>query len=249
MLSYAGRWAIIAAMKRIPFLIVTLLLLLLLPAPALSASAAQEPYAYVPDGDVWFYAGETESSAVFLLPKTYYVRILSTGEQFCRVEYLTDDGLYRKVTGYCKTGDIIPVDYIPARPYLRKEITLSYSLPTAGGTGTGLGGSFASVEKTFVYYGQRYDGAKLYYYVLSDGTFDYIPADGELAFELNTDYLDYIASQETSGGSGELVNDPDAGMNAAVIVVICVACAAAVAVAVFVVKGKKAPVQDDTPEE
>ena len=234
-------------MKRI-FLLLISLFLFLRPLPALSASAAQEPYAYVPDGDVWFYAGETESSRVFLLPKTYYVRILSTGEQFCRVEYLLDDGLYRKVTGYCKTEDIIPVDYIPSRPYLRKEITLSYSLPTAGGTGSGLGGAFASVERTFVYYGQRYDGAKLYYYVLSDGTFDYIPAEEELAYELNTDYLDYVASKETAG-TGGTVADPPEGMNAAVIVVICVACAAAVAVAVFVVKGKKAPIQDDAMEE
>ena len=245
MLSLAPFSAMIAAMKRF-LLVLTILCLLLLPAPSLNVSAVGERYAFVPDGDVWFYAGETESSRVFLLPKTYYVKILSEGSMYCRVEYLSDEPPYQKITGYCRTEDIIPVDYTPARPYLKKQITLSYSLPE--GTGS-LGGSFSSVEKTFVYYGQRYDGAKLYYYVLSEGTFDYIPADEELSYEENTDYLEYIASQQTAGNDVTDAGPTSGGLNAAVIVVICIACAAAVAVAVFVIRGKKSVQDDETSEE
>ncbi len=242
----------IAAMKRI-FSLLILTILILAPAPSLSLSAnaatASEQYAVVPDGDVWFYAGETESSRVFLLPRTYYVKVLSTGETYSRVEYLVDEPPYKKVTGYCKTADIIPVDYIPARPYLKKQVTLSYSLPTAGGAGSIGDGSFSSVEKTFVYYGQLYDGAKLYYYVLSDGTFDYIPANSELVFDQNTDYLEYLAAQETAGqGTDTPPSSTTNGMDATLIVVICIACVAAVAVAVFIIKGKKT-VQDDQSEE
>lgn len=239
----------IAAMKRIfSLLIFTILVLALAPTLSLTANAAAEQYAVVPDGDVWFYAGETESSRVFLLPRTYYVKVLNTGDPYCRVEYLVDEAPYKKVTGYCKAEDIILVDYIPVRPYLKKQVTLSYSLPASGGGAIG-DGSFSSVEKNFVYYGQRYEGAKLYYYVLSDGTFDYIPADAELVFEENTDYLDYLAAQETMGqGTGTPDAPPSGGMNATLIVVICVACVAAVAIAVFVIKGKKT-VQDDQSEE
>lgn len=242
----------IAAMKHFISLLIFTILLALLPvlpsaASPLSAAAAGEQYAYVPDGDVWFYAGESESSRVFLLPKTYYVKILGEGEKYCRVEYLVDEAPYKKVTGYCRTEDIIPVDYVPARPYLKKQITLSYSLPE--GTGS-LGGSFSSVEKTFVYYGLRYDGAKLYYYVLSDGTFDYISAESEAVFDLNTDYSEYMASIDASAQGGGTGETPPAGNpNAAVIAVICIACAAAVAVAVFVVKGKRTPPPDDQEEE
>lgn len=230
----------ITDMKRFLVLMALLMFpLALLPSP-LSASAAAEQYAYIPDADVWFYAGETESSRVFLLPKTYYVKIVGEGEEYCRVEYLVDEAPYKKVTGYCKNDDVIPVDYIPARPYLKKQITLSYSLD---GENQGLGGSFSSVEKTFVYYGQRYDGAKLYYYLLSDGVFDYIAAESELAFDLNTDFTDY--AQETmaeASGTGAQ------GGNAAVIAVVCVACVAAVAVAVFVIRGKKQLPPDDQEE-
>lgn len=244
MLSLGFLSAIIADMKR--FLLLPILMIVLLLSPvSLHASAAEERYAYVPDGDVWFYAGEAESSRVFLLPKTYYVKLLSEGEEYCRVEYLTDEAPYQKITGYCKTEDIIPVDYIPVRPYLKKQVTLSYSLPTAGGSG--LGGSFSSVEKTFVYYGQRYEGAKLYYYVLSDGTFDYIPAESELLFDLNTDYAEQTAATgaDALGDAQQPAQEP----NAAVIVVICIACVAAVAVAVFVIRGRKQLPPDDQTEE
>lgn len=232
----------ITDMKRFFFLMaLAMFALVLLPAPV-AASAAAERYAYIPDGDVWFYAGETESSRVFLLPKTYYVKLLSEGEEYCRVEYLVDEAPYRKISGYCKTEDIIPVDYIPARPYLKKQITLSYSLDAGS---DGLGGSFSSVEKTFVYYGHRYDGAKLYYYLLSDGVFDYIAAESELVFDLNTDYTDY--AQETMAESAGGIHGAQGG-NAALIVVVCVACVAAVAVAVFVIRGKKQLPPDDQEE-
>ncbi len=239
----------IAAMKRLFFLLfLTMFALALSPSPT-AVSAAEERYAVVPDGDVWFYAGETESSRVFLLPRTYYVKLLGEGDGYYRAEYLVDEAPYKKLTGYCKKEDVIPVDYIPVRPYLKKEITLSYSLPTSGGTG-GLGGSFSSVEKTFVYYGQRYEGAELYYYVLSDGTFDYIPAKSELVFEQNTDYLDYLAAQGTMGSGGDTASTTEKGISAAVIVVICLASAAAVAVAVLLVRGKKqTAAEDDQPED
>ncbi len=232
-------------MKRLSLLFALLLTMLLFPLSPVNASAAAEVYAAVPDKDVWFYAGETESSRVFLLPRSYYVKVLAEGDPYCRVEYLVDEGPYKRITGYCRTEDLLFVDYIPARPYLMKQVTLSYSLP-ASGTGSIGGGSFSSVERTFVYYGQRYEGAKLYYYVLSEGTFDYIPAEEELVYEENTDYLDYLASRETMGGTAE---PPAAGPNAAVIVAICVACAAAVAVAVFLIRGKRTAPPDDQPEE
>ncbi len=236
-------------MKHLFSLLILTMIFAVLPVRSASftASAAEEQYAYVPDGDVWFYAGETESSRVFLLPKTYYVKLLGSGENYCRVEYLTDEAPYKKVSGYCKTEDIIPVDYVPARPYLKKQITLSYSLPE--GTGS-LGGSFSSVEKTFVYYGLRYEGANLYYYVLSDGTFDYISAESEVVFDLNTDYDEYAAFADASAqGGGTAQTSPSGGMNAAVIAVICIACAAAVAVAVLIVKGKRTPLPDNQDEE
>lgn len=222
-------------MKR--FLSLCALFAVLLPAlacPPLTARAA-ERYAVAAHPDVWFYAAASESSRLFLIPYTYYVKIRSEGEIYTAVEYLTDDAPYKKVYGYCKTEELTFVDFIPERPYLRREITVSYSLPQAGNIG---GGAFEKIERTFVYYGHRYEGAQLYFYVLSDGTFDYIPSDEELLFDYNTDYL------EQTSGEEEGVQPSEKGLSGVEIAVIVVACAAALAVAVFVLKGKRPPVPE-----
>lgn len=228
----------ISDMKRLLLLLpLAAILLLSFPVP-LSASAAeknsyQEPLYAVADGtDVWFYASESESSRLFLLPATYYVHILSEGEEYYRVDYLQDETPYRRITGYCRKDSVIPVDYIPVRPFLKREITLSYTLGKEGSFG---GGSFSTVEKSFVYYGHRYEGAQLYFYVLSGETFDYIPAERELEYERNTDYLDYLAALE------EAEDEEQSGLSAAAIAVIAVACVAAVGIAVLVVRGKRQP--------
>lgn len=194
-----------------------------------SADAASlERYAVADSEAVWFYGDETETSKLFLVPYTYYVRVLAVGDPFSTVEYLTDDAPYRKVFGYCKTDALTFVDFVPARPYLRREIEVRYDRPTAGE----LGGPFDSTEKTFVFYGYRYEGAQLYYYVLCDGTFGYLAMDDTLDFPLNTDYLEAV-----DGSHAEAA--PAGGLSPAAIALICVGCAAAVAIAAFVLRGKK----------
>lgn len=195
-----------------------------------SAEGAEGGYALCPTPDVWFYAAKNESSRLFLVPYTYYVKVISRGEPYTEVEYLTDDPPYQKVTGFCKTEDLLFVDFVPARPYLYREITLTYSRPSDAPLGSG---SFDSMERTCVYYGFLYEGRNLYYYVLSDGVFDYVQMEEEPVFELNTDYL--------TSASGKEEPPQNDGFPVAGIVVIVLACAAAVVIAVFLFKGKKSP--------
>ena len=157
-------------MKRL-LLLLPLLAALLFPAPPRPVSATDGRYAVCVQ-DVWFYAGENEEEKLFLVPDTYYVRVLEAGEIYSTVEYLTDDPPYKKLLGYCRTDQLLFVDFIPVRPYLRKQITVSYTLPGSGS----LDDAFSTVERTFVYYGDRYENGQLYLYVLLDGTFGYIPA-------------------------------------------------------------------------
>lgn len=223
----------IADMKRVIALMAFLLLAFSVPAPAVMPARAEsgERYAVATAKDVWFYADADESTGLFCLPYTYYVKVISEGEIYTAVEYLRDSPPYRKIAGYCKSAALTFVDFIPARPYLFREITVEYVLP-----GTSLGnGSFSSVERTFVYYGTRYDAGSLYFYVCRDGVFDYIPAQEELVYELNTDYLP-SPSEDTGNKTG---------LSAVHIAVICVACCAAVAIAVFVMRGKKPSVPQE----
>lgn len=219
-------------MKRL-LLLLPLLAALLFPAPPRPVSATDGRYAVCVQ-DVWFYAGENEEEKLFLVPDTYYVRVLEEGEIYSTVEYLTDDPPYKKLLGYCRTDQLLFVDFIPVRPYLRKQITVSYTLPGSGS----LDDAFSTVERTFVYYGDRYENGQLYLYVLLDGTFGYIPASAPPEYEHNTDYL---TSTSSDGDEGTDPPSADEGIGATQIVVICLACAAAVAIVIILMRGKQKP--------
>ncbi len=220
------------------------ILFLLLPSPpARTAHGEEEPrYAVAATADVWFYAAENEESGLFLLPYTYYVRVIREGVLYSAVQYLDDVAPYKSVRGFCKTEDLTFVDFIPERPYLRREIKLTYTLGSGNGMG---GGAFDTVERTFVYYGTSYAGTARYYYVFADGVFDYVPATQEIFFDLNTDYLQSSAEELPPEETPEETPAPDALK----IAIICAAAAAAVLVAVFVLHGKKpAPLPQEVSE-
>ena len=228
----------ITAMKRLlPILLSALLLFLphaaVRTSAALRASAEEAPrYAVAAQTDVWFYASESEESGLFLMPYTYYVRVLREGTLFTAVQYLDDVQPYKTITGFCRTDKLTFVDFVPQRPYLRREITVTYTVQN-GETLMG-SGAFRTLERTFVYYGTSYSGTQRFYYVYADGVFDYVPAVGEIVYELNDDYL-----KETSGGGTEGPASEAAGISALQIVVLCLAAAALVVVAVVVLRGKK----------
>ena len=228
----------IAGMKRVISFLCILLMLAFLPAPVKSANAQEERYAAAGAYDVTFYQGPDESTALFLIPFSYYVKVLSEGGTYCAVEYLYDSPPFKKVSGYCKKDALTFVGFVPKRPYLLREITVDYVLPSEGAFGSG---DFSTVKQTFVYYGMRYRSDGMYYYVCKDGAFGYIAATEEPTFELNTDYLpDPVDKTEPTAKEG------GGGLSAVQIVVICIACVAAVAIAFFVLRqGKRRDTKDE----
>ena len=208
---------------------------------ALSSEAEGDAYAVAPTEDVWFYTGESEEERLFLLPCSYYVRVLDEGETFCAVEYAADESPYKKLLGYCRTESLLFVGFVPERPYLNAPVTLTYALPDAGGLGDA---ALSQTERTFAYYGERTEGGQLYYYVYDGATFGYVPAAEHLTYERNTDYLE-AASAEKGGEEGA----QGGGLGGVQIAVICILCAAAVAVAVLVLRGKRSAGRDDRSSE
>ena len=220
--------------------LVLLLLLIaafLTPAAPRPASAADGRYAVCEQG-VWFYAAANEEERLFRIPDTYYVRVLEEGETYSAVEYAADAAPYKKLLGYCRTDLLLFVDFIPARPYLVREVTLTYRLPDAGSLGSE---EFSAVQRTFAYYGERTERGQRYYYVYDGETFGYVPADEPLAYERNDDYLQAVSGETEQSPTPETEN---ASPNGVQIAVICVVCAAAVVVAVLVLRGKKPPQSD-----
>lgn len=240
------------AMKRLTLLLFSLTLIaLLLPAKTLSVFAeepsspsapqtAPELYAVAAEQGVWFYSAENEGTGLFVLPYTYYVKVLRRGGEFSAVQYLDDAAPYKAITGYCKTNELTFVDFVPARPFLRREITVSYRVENAAGTLMGKG-AFDKVEKSFIYYGTSYLGTAKFFYVYADGVFDYVPATQEILYDLNTDYLQASSGEIESGEGGGAPAAESDGLSGTQIVIICVAAAALIVIALFVLRGRKSP--------
>lgn len=218
-------------MKRIFCLILFAVLSLPLfaqPQP-LSARAATTRYAVAPTTEVWFYSAPDEASGTFLLPKSYYVVLLEEGEEFTSVEY--GDGVnVPRIAGYVKNGSVTSVNFIPARPFLEKKVTLTYTLSGA------LADEFDSFEKSFSFLGSTFRGTARYWYVYADGKFGYVAADSEPEYELNVDYL-------TAGTNAEKPSPTPSGspLTGVQIALICLAVCAALAVSAFVFFARKSP--------
>lgn len=151
-------------------------------APVRVRAEKSEAYAVAPARDVWFYSAPDDASGLFLIPLSYYVKIVEEGEPFLKAEY--GDGISMpRLTGYCKSEQLTRVDYTPARPFLCKQVTLTYTLD-----GT-LNNDFDSLEKNFYYYGSTFRGTARYWYVYADEKFGFVAQNGEPEYELNVDYL------------------------------------------------------------
>lgn len=245
--SFRRKRSIIAFMKvflSISAALFALICALLTPVSALAAHAEQtdagqpqELYAVAAERNIYLYSSADEKSGLFILPYTYYVKVLSLGEPFCRVEYQDDVPPYKKVTGYCKKQSLTFVDFVPTRPFLRREITVTYTLPEKPAFSPS--DAFTSVSVSYLFYGTYTVGSAEYFYVYGNGEFGYLPATEEIVYDLNTDYLAAVsAPTEEPEPPSEEKNE---GLSGLQIFFICALCVSAVAVALFVLHGKKSP--------
>lgn len=153
---------------------------------ALTAHAETESYACVTEDNTYFYSDADEESGLFILPTTYYVKIISKSDDYCFVQYLENVADYKAVYGYCKTESLTDVDFIPARPYLYYTYSATYAVEGSYATEEG---NFSTFTCECVYYGDYKNGTTVYRYVCINGEFGYIPKTCEITYPLNTDYL------------------------------------------------------------
>lgn len=158
---------------------------------ATAEALVADSYACILSEEAFFYSAKDEKRGVFLLPKTYYVKILEAGEEFCRIEYLYDDAYVQKLVGYAKTSDLTPVPYVPKRPYLYRLIEVSYTIDGGNAQNSGF---LDRITVTCAYYGDYHIGSETYSYILRDGSFGYIPKPTDLSFEINTEYAEWEAA-------------------------------------------------------
>ena len=202
------------------------------PLRASADTASSAPYAVAADNDVWFYSEPDEASGLFLVPLSYYVKVIDSGQPFCKVEY--GDGVsLPRITGYCKTESLTPVDFIPVRPFLLKQVTLTYTL---SGTDEN---EFDSLQKDFYYYGSTFRGTARYWYVYADGKYGFVAQNKEPEYELNVDYLTVPTAKP--GDNDSSPEQPAPAMTGVQIALVCVAVGVILAIAAIMFLTRKTP--------
>lgn len=164
-------------------------------ARADSATPNVGAYACVLQDDAYFYSAPDERRGVFLLPETYYVKLMEYGSEYCKIEYQTDEAAHRRLIGYAKTSALTFVDYVPVRPYLSYVFDVKYKIENGEITNSSF---LTEITVSCAYYGDFSVGSDVYCYVLQGDTFGYIPKPVGLSYEENTEYADYLASLETN---------------------------------------------------
>lgn len=188
-------------MKKIITIVFTLLFVagyLLSPAAlcahARSAAEHAETYACILT-NAYFYERESDDSGLFLLPQTYFVKILTTGIRFSYVQYLTDLPPYRAVYGYCKTAELTFVDFRPETPYLYWTIDVDYTMDVS--SAVKVDSTLNTVRLTYVYYGEYTVGSSTFCYVQREGEFGYLPKTMDITYPLNREYSTSPPSHQT----------------------------------------------------
>ena len=186
--------------------------------PTVTATASGETYACVLSGETYFYTSETESSGLFILPTTYYVKVVDVKKQYTKVEYLTDGANTRKLVGYCKTEQLTFVDYLPQTPYLYHFFDVTYTADPSQAVGDGF---LNTVTLTCAYYGDYFVGSTAYAYVLQGDGFGYVPKPSGFSFPENPEYAarqEAPAPPDDGGKQDETASNP---AQIAILVVLC----------------------------
>lgn len=218
------------AMKKALFSLFTALTYLFLffvstrPCPVLTAKATSDPpsatYACILNEETYLYATKSEQSGLFVLPQTYYVKVLTTDAEFCKVEYLTDGESTKKLTGYCKTSELTFVDYTPQTPYFYYTFDLTYYVDPDEKNSPLLD----QITVTCAYYGSYKIGTTTYCYVLREDDFGYVPLPSDFVFTKNTEYETYSQTQSDEQSSSTDAPTQTANANPVQIVIIVLLC-------------------------
>ena len=189
-----------------------------LTSPLHAKSEPTPRYACILTDDVYLYASSNERSGLFLLPRTYYVKILEEKPEFTKVEYSLDGADTKKITGYCKTDQLTFVDYVPKDPYFFSYFELTYRIEDDGKNYPFL----TEIKVTCAYYGEYPIGSETYCYVLREDAFGYVPKPDDLFVPVNTEYDDRFQTPLPDDGTEPPLNsDALPPMQIVTIVLLC----------------------------
>lgn len=205
------------------FVLLSNLLWGIFPTRTLSAAPVPETgaYACILSDDVFFYATADERRGLFLLPKTYFVKLIEYGTPYSKIEYQQDGEHTRRLVGYVRTERLTFVNFIPKTPYLQKIFDVRYRIDDEEIQDDSF---LTQITVTCAYYGDYTVGSNTYCYVLRDGTFGYIPCPNDFSYAENTEYqeyLDQLAAATPPPTQTETENQTFSPVQIAILIVLC----------------------------
>lgn len=210
-------------MKGIKFAICCLLAALISIFPFTSVKAkAATVYARADARDIYF-CKDKNSTALFAVPYTYCVEIISTDGDWYYVKYGESNNVYEPLYGYCKSENLTPVDEPPQNKFLFYTVPLTFRTDSYGSSLP------ASNELTVnaAFYGTYYSGGFAYSYVRYNGNYYYTAG-------ANDDYpLNEIPSVGVSGPPPETTDPPSSASDKVIIAVVIAVIAGAVLVVIY----------------
>ena len=196
-----------------------------LPVKSYTARAVTARYARADAKDIYFCERKDLNYALFTIPFTYCVEILSTDGEWYYVKYAEDGYLYKALYGYCLSESLTPVREPPENIYLNMPVTVTFRTDTPVGSLPVLG----EMNVTAAFYGTYYAGATAYSYVLYDGKFGYI-------YGANDDYpLNEVPAEKPDDGPTDSISTS----NSKLITVFALAGLAVVTLIVLYLTGRK----------
>ena len=161
------------------------------------ARAATTRYARADARDIYFCKEKDSTYALFTIPYTYCVEIISTEGDWYYVKYAEDNALYEALYGYCLSKNLTPVDKPPENIYLNMPVTVTYRTDMPTGSLPVLN----ELNVTAAFYGTFYSGPTAYSYVRYDGKFGYIYGAND-DYPLNEIPIDAEGTEKPSKGKG-----------------------------------------------
>lgn len=223
-------------------IVCTLTLLNALSAPKKIIGLADTPssgdYACVLQENAFFYSAPDERRGLFLLPATYYVKLLDYGEEYCRVEYLYDGDNVKKLIGYTKTSALTFVDYTPKEPYYYYLFDVRYRIEENSLTDSAF---LNEITFTCAYYGDYKIGSETYCYVLRGGSLGYVPKPIHLRVPKNLEYEEWLAHQTPESPESEAPSDENQPSSPAQIAILIALCLLVPILAALILKPPRRP--------
>lgn len=146
------------------------LIYFLYPVPSPNAYALDGRYGRADARDIYIYERADENYALFTIPYTYCVEILSKDGNWYHVRYAENTEMYESIYGYCLADKLTVIDTPPENIYLNMTVPLTFktdapigSLPTAG-----------ELTVSAAFYGNYYSGGTAYSYVRYDKKYFYV---------------------------------------------------------------------------